>query len=452
MTSLRRRLFVILIAATSVIWLCAIVWIRVETKSEVEHVLDTRLQEAARMVSSMASRGDLVVAGADTIAPRPVPSPIGYERQLSCQIWSLDGRLVARSGGAPDSSLAVASTGFSDRLVDGESWRVFAIEDTDKGIRVLVGDRLGLRERLVTDLIMGVLTPVSLIVPLLGLLIWASLAGGLRPLATMADHLRKRDADDMSAITVGGMHAEIRPLADALNGLFGKVEAARQHEREITAFAAHELRTPLAGLRTQAQIAIAATEPAMRDNALRQIVVSVDRTARLIRQLLAIARLDATSPDGPEESIDVGRALAEVIDASPPAAGVTIDVDPALQGVVVAMRRENLILVLHNLHENAVQHMTGGGRVHWGGVITVGGAVTVFVEDEGPGIPLDELAMVGRRFFRGRHRSPSGSGLGLAIVALALPRATARFRLENRGDRTGVRASIEWPTAPLVPR
>src|SRR5258707_11758657 len=135
---------------------------------------------------------------------------------------------------------------------------------------------------------------MPLIIRFWGFLIWPSLNRGLRPLRSMAFELQGRNADDMSPIESDRVLSEIRPVVASLNGLFSKVESARQHEREITAFAAHELRTPLAGLRTQAQIAIATTDSTARDTALSQILVAVDRTTRLVRQLLSIAKLDAS--------------------------------------------------------------------------------------------------------------------------------------------------------------
>jgi two-component system sensor histidine kinase QseC len=155
MNSLRRRLFVILLAATGFVWLSGVAWIYLVSRAEVEHVLDTRLQEAARMVSSLVASGNMTAAAAVAAAPGLATEPVSYERQLSCQIWSLDGRLVARSSGAPEGQLTDRTSGFSDRIVDGEPWRVYAIDDAGKGVRVMVGDRLGLRDRLVADLVKG---------------------------------------------------------------------------------------------------------------------------------------------------------------------------------------------------------------------------------------------------------------------------------------------------------
>lgn len=432
MTSLRRRLFLILLAATSAIWLCAVAWIYLGSRSELEHVLDARLQEAARMVHSLVAGGNIAAA------TRPLmPPPEGYERQLSCQIWSLDGALVARSDGAPDAALAGPAGGFSDRTVNGEHWRVFTIVDADKGVRVMVGDRIGLRDRLVRDLVAGLLAPALLIVPLLGLLIWASLGRGLKPLNTVAHEIATRDGEDMRPLAPAEAPQEVRPLIAALNGLFGKVEAARRHEREVTAFAAHELKTPLAGLKAQAQIALATTDDAVREKALRQILVSVDRTTRLVRQLLALAKLEAAPPAEKSAEVDAARLIAEIVGQVPTPAGVEVEIAGDLTGLILRGEPEALHLVLRNLHENAVEHMPQGGRIRW----RRDGAGLV-VEDEGPGIPEEELTRVTERFFRGRHKSASGTGLGLTIAAMAAARLGARLILDNRTDRAGIRAGL----------
>lgn len=435
MTSLRRRLFLVLFAATGLIWLSAVAWISISSRAELEYVLDARLQEAARMVHS------LVAAGGLATTPQGAFDPHLYERQLSCQIWSLDGQLLARSSGAPEEALSAPAQGFSSRVVGGEDWRVFTIIDAEKGVRVMVGDRVGLRDRLVRDLVAGLLAPAVLIAPLLAVLIWASLARGLAPLSRLAGEIAARDGEDMRPVAVVHSPSEVRPLLDALNSLFAKVEAARQHERDLTAFAAHELRTPLAGLKTQAQIALAAPDAAIRDDALRQILVSVERSARLVRQLLALARLEsAPAQKPPEEAVNVAQALREIVHQPPP--GIRVEIEPPLDDLPLKADRETLHLVLRNLHENALQHVSTPGRIRWRRLPD-----GVCIEDDGPGIPMDELPRVTERFFRGRNKSLTGSGLGLIIATLAAVRMGARLELANRGDGTGLCARILWPDA-----
>lgn len=440
MNSLRKRLFIMLAVATSLIWLGAAGWTYLQTRREIERVLDARLQEAARMVSSLVANSQ--VAGSQGPIDKLVQrEPISYQRQLTCQLWSFDGRLLARSSGAPGTYMSDLSSGFSDNVIGGEVWRVYSVQDTAKGIRVLVGDRLGQRERLVAHLIEGLLIPALLIVPLLGVLIWSSVRQGLRPLSVLAGSLRARGADDVTQIEASASPTEIRPIVDALNGLFVKLATARKHERDVTAFAAHELRTPLAGLKTQAQVALAAVDPPTKEAALRQILVAVDQTARLVHQLLALAKLDAGLDAEQEEEVNILALLEEIVAATRSTQGDRrVYVDTSRGQIIVRASRELTVLALRNLHENALIYTPNGGTVRWG---LGASGTTIFVQDEGPGIPQEELPFVMDRFFRGRHKSLLGSGLGLAIVKLALRRIGARLSLRNRSDGHGLLAEID---------
>jgi two-component system sensor histidine kinase QseC len=303
----------------------------------------------------------------------------------------------------------------------------------------MVGDKLGLRDRLIADLVKGLLWPTLLVAPLLGLMIWVSLGRGLRPLRDIIAALKARDAEDMRPIDAGHAPPEIRPLAEALNALFVKVEAARQQERDVTAFAAHELKTPLAGLKTQTQIALATDDPAIRDGALRQILFSVDRTTRLVRQLLVLAKLDAAPAAMSAGTVSVGAILDEIGAVAGGPSGCRIVIDPPLYERSVTVDREILTIALRNLHENAVQHSPEGGTVTWRLSVDGGGVV---VEDEGPGIDADELPLVRQRFYRGRARSAVGSGLGLAIVEVAAARIGWGLHLGARDAGSGLRAEL----------
>ena len=440
MKSLKRRLFLNFVATAGLIWLFAVAWIFIGAKREVESVLDTRLQEAARMVSSLVSSSTLASRELHSSYLSEIPS---YERQLSCQIWSLDGRLVARSSGAPESKLGDIRAGFSERLIDGETWRVYTIEDVAKGVRVQVGDRLGLREHLVAELIEGLLAPTLLIIPLLGFLIWASLDRGLKPLQAIS---RVEPAERRRHEPDGNRPRANRnsPGHCIAQRAVCESQAARRHEREFIAFAAHELRTPLAGLRTQAQISIAATERPVRESALRQILVAVDRSTRLVRQLLALAKLDSAREKVQLAEVNLGEVLQAVIEELPASdqnAGVTID--PELHRATLVANREWLHLAMRNLHENAVHHMPRHGLIRWS-MATTSESVTISIEDEGPGIPTEEIPLVTSRFFRGRHKSALGSGLGLSIVEVALRANDAELHLSNRTDRPGLRADMVW--------
>ncbi len=288
MRSIRARLFFILLAGTGVLWLSAVAWIQYSTRAEVQHVLDRRLQESARMVGSLIARQGGVTQ--DMMRPIERASPLGetgthlFSHQLICQVWGFDGELKSESAGSPGERLAGDESGFSDTTVttDGrlEVWRVYTHVDTDMGISIMVGDAHAMRDGLVRGVIMGLLTPALLILPLTALLIWWAVGSGLYPLEALARRLKRRSATDLSPLADLNAPQELKPMLWALNGLFDRVEGQRDRERDFTAFAAHELKTPLAGIKTQAQIAAIAQDEDTRLHALRQIQRGIERGGR----------------------------------------------------------------------------------------------------------------------------------------------------------------------------
>lgn len=442
MKSIRTRLLTILIASTGLVWLLAVLWIYVSSQAEVERVLDTRLMEAARMVNSLLAERRIEVALAEE-GGSPITEfqlqETSYERQLSCQIWSLDGTLVGRSEHAPEDRLADAGSGFSESVVDGETWRVYTIENSALGVRVMVGDSLRVRDRLVGDVVKGLAIPAALILPFLGGVIWVSVRRGMSPLNQMANSLSSRAASDLRALPDNDLPKEIAPAIHALNGLFRRVEEAREREKSFTAFAAHELKTPLAGLKTQAQVALASQNGEVHENALRQIAAGVDRTSRLVRQLLDLATVegaDRASHPGEGFPLDIVRKIL----ADMPSAGERVGVEGDDQAIA-RFDPVLLTLALRNLIENALSHSEGKIEVR---VSDSGRGVEIVVEDHGPGIAADDLPRVFERFFRGWPRSQTGSGLGLAIAQEAIVRMGVSLTLKNR-DPHGLVASISMP-------
>ncbi len=432
MNSIRIRLFAVLLVATGIVWLSAFLWIQASTRAEIERVLDARLAEAAQMVSSLISDQRIDVARAAAMVSDRLREAPDYSRKLSCQIWSLDGALVGRSGSAPVDRLSEQDAGFSTNTADGEDWRVFSIVNQALGMRVMVGDSLTVRNGLVRDVTIGLILPALLILPLLAGLIWLSVQQGLRPLDQLAKGLARRTADDLNPVSVQDMAREIRPVGTALNGLFSRVGAARDREKTFTAFAAHELKTPLAGIKTQAQVAMMAPDAATRLRALQRIDVGVERTDRMVRQLLALATVDSAEAGrySRVEILDLLREATADQFGRAAAKGVTLVLP---QGKVLPLESDPMLLAvaLRNVIENAIAAAPSGSAVEVTFERTAD-HLDICVLDRGPGIAAQDRARVTTQFFRGTGALAGGSGLGLAVVDTAVARLGGQLTFAPR--------------------
>jgi two-component system sensor histidine kinase QseC len=454
--SIRTRLFVILFAATGAIWLSAFLWIQHSTRAEVERVLDARLAEAARMVASLVADHRIDTQAPTLSTPRDTGAASNailgahdYARQISCQIWQFDGALIGRSRGAPEARLTEAGAGFSNSLVDGEAWRVYTVVDATTGARVMVGDRLTVRQKLARDVTTGLVLPAITILPILAGLIWLALARGLAPLERLAAGLATRGPNDLTPLPEAPAPREIRPVAHALNGLITRVAAAREAERSFVAYAAHELKTPLAGIRTQAQIAARAPDAETRDRALAQLGRGVARTDRLVIQLLDLARIETAEPPPSDAPQPIARLIEEVIGDLAPLArsrGVVVRATGRTEAGIGATRIF-LQLALRNLLENATQASPSGAEVEIRAHDTPEGPV-IEVRDQGGGIAPADRPRVMERFFRGAGATGAGSGLGLAIVEIAARRLDADFTLAPGAENVGTLATLRLRAAP----
>lgn len=433
MSSLRIRLFVLLAATTVIVWSSAAVWIYASTRAEVQRVLDRRLVEAAGMVASLATDAeDLLVRRPNQSRLVPLPH---YSRQLSCQIWTLDGRLVGRSSGAPSQPLAEGGSGFSERVISGETWRVYTIADPARQIRVSVGDNLRVRQRLTNDLMFGLLAPALAGLVALAILIWAAVGAGLAPLRQVARLLARRDPSDFSALGIEHPTKEIMPLIGAIDSQFARLEQLRADERHFIASAAHELQTPLAGLRVHAEIASMTDDASTREKSLHSIRKSVDRTARLVGQLLDLSREESGEPL-PQQWVSVASVmdgLSDEFSNDLRRADVQLVAANTVESLDIRIAPASLILALRNLIKNAIDHAPKGSSIEISAQ-SRGQNVALCIRDQGPGIPPEELAHIRGRFVRGAGERGLGAGLGLSIVELVLSHAGGTLDLRNLAE------------------
>ena len=262
----------------------------------------------------------------------------------------------------------------------------------------------------------------------------------------LASGLAGRSAADLHPLATEGMATELLPVSRAMNGLFGRLRDARERERSFAAYAAHELKTPLAGLRTQAQIALGSNRDRdVRDRALVRIVQGVDRTSRLVRQLLdfAEAEADRERPDErPEPAADVMQGI--VADLAPVGGRRGVRVRLSLAFEQFALHDRLLFtLAMRNVLENALQHSPEGEVVDCD-IEKHDARFVLRVADRGPGMSEEDLAHAYDRFYRSRHARADGTGLGLSIARAAVERMGGSVSLENR-EPSGLVAHVLLP-------
>lgn len=263
----------------------------------------------------------------------------------------------------------------------------------------------------------------------------------------MAHQIASRDPQQLQAIHPVAAPEEIRPLIDALNGLFQRVEQTIEAERRFTADAAHELRTPLAALQAQLQVAQRARDSEEHDRSLQQLQSGLTRAAHLVDQMLLLARLDPESGLPDPQPVDLA-ALTESVcaDLGPQILARNIDFDfDSVSPATLTGQGEWLRVLIRNLVDNAVRYTPEGGRVSVR-IARDAGKLTLSVCDSGPGIPPEERTTVLQRFHRLNQAQQPGSGLGLAIVARIAELHGARLYLDSSPMTKGLHIGVQFAT------
>ena len=312
---------------------------------------------------------------------------------------------------------------------------------------VQVAETVGKRSRLASEIIGDVLAAQFLIVPIALLFVWLGLTRGIEPLSALTEAIRRRKPSDLAPIDEADVPEEVQPLIGAFNDLLARLDASLRAQQRFVSDAAHQMRTPLAGLRMQAEIAMRQRDPVNLQHAMRQIVASADRTAHLINQLLALARTDSDSPPAlqPLDLDGLARDVAREWVLHAREKDIDLGFETATHAAWVDGNAALLRELLSNLVDNAIRYTPAGGRVTVR--VLVGERVVVEVEDTGIGIDDAERELVFERFYRVLGTGAEGSGLGLPIVRgiAHLHRASVTL-YANAGER-GTVARVVFPRA-----
>jgi two-component system sensor histidine kinase QseC len=464
--SIRKRLLFLLLSVISGIW-SIITWqVYVNAQHEVEELFDANLAQNARVLLGLVRHEmreyeeDMDEDEDDDAEEIELEEHLHghrYEHKLAFSVRTLDGRVLVHSAMSPLFPLphqfqsrhhrhrpaqevtperhekhSFASRWnekekagtlerekrryYNDVQIKNYWWRVFTLKSNQ--FLIQTGERYDIRQELIHEILSSTLIVLLITFPLLALLIWVSVGHSFKPLQQVATEIAARRPEQLHPIENIKIPLEIRDLINALNQLFIRLTRAFENERRFTADAAHELRTPLAGLKIQAQVAQRTLEPHKREQALQQILRGVDRATHLVTQLLTLARMDATQTM-PKSPVNMDQLINQImIDLMPQALAKTIDlgVEKRANGCIILGNQEALYLMFRNFVDNAIRYTPTGGQVTIGLDNRQASQLTITLNDTGPGIPPEQRAHIFERFYRGNHQNIQGSGLGLSIA------------------------------------
>lgn len=453
--SIRGRLLLTLLSLTTLLWLFTAISSYQESQHEIEELFDAQLAQSARTLLSVAQHELEELDGIpETVHIHFLPQNTEnsesrgheYENKLAYQLWAHpQQRLIVRTFSAPETPMSNLLDGFGHTLIEGRPWRTFSLYERHSGHQIIMGEALAIREELSQEITLRLVVPMLLALPLLAISIYFAIGRSLRPLQRTADAIAQRDPQHLTRVSTRYVPNEIMPILDALNRLFGRVEQTLENERRFTADAAHELRTPLAALKVQAQVAQRSHDETERQHALAQLLSGTERASRVVAQLLTLARLDPDTPSSSPKPLALCPLLEEglaTIESKAAEKQIDLQLNCNDKGWVTA-EAQAISILLRNLLDNAIRYSPPATRVTVT-VQTQSDTLLLTVDDDGPGIPETERDRVFQRFYRLAGQELEGSGLGLSIVQRIAKSHHADIEL-GTSPSGGLRVQLRFP-------
>jgi two-component system sensor histidine kinase QseC len=442
--SVRRQLLVLLLTAVSVAWIIAATVSFRDARHEVAEVLDAHLAQTASLISVQRNGNER--EDEDEVDTEHAPVLHRYGRRVMFQVWRNGTTLGLHSQHAPETPLSTVTDGFSDTTIGGARWRVFSTWDARSRVLVQVAEQNYERDELATGVARNFVVPLAITLPMLGLVIWVAVGRATRSLTHVNQQVASRSADNLTPLDVADAPSEIGALVTSLNQLFERVQGLIEQERRFTADAAHELRTPLAGIRAQAQVALGATADAERAHALDGVIAGCDRATHTLEQMLTLARLAPDAVSFQPTPVELEAVLKGTIsDLAQAALAKGMDVELTLEQHVLVSGDAGLLAILfRNLIDNALRYSPPATRV----AIQIepgDDQALVRITDAGPGISASERANIGRRFYRAPGTQAPGSGLGLSIVHRILDLHRGRMQFDAPPTGSGLQVTVTLP-------
>jgi len=444
--SIRRRLLIALMLVITATWFGVGIKVNFDAHHEVEEVYDANLAQTAQMLVGLMIH-EIEERQSNPIGSINIDAMIEhpYETKIAMRVRYPNSTEALRSSGAPDFPDDTPN-GFHSLNLNGQIWRIFSLLDKDTGLWVQTGQRLEVRQELVDHIVYRSLASLLVGLPIFALTIWWSVGRGLRPLERLGGKVEAMDPEALHPVDDRGAPEEVHILVISLNRLFARLRQTLEKERYFTADAAHELRTPLAAIKTQAQVAQRATDNHQREKALANIIDGVNRATHLVEQLLTLARADtAYAEQKLEQTVDLYTIAKEHVAAVAPdamARNIEVSLKTGEPSYPLIGDAAMLGIMLRNLVDNALKYSPDGGYLKVQ-LARTESTIELTVTDSGPGIPEEEMAELFQRFKRGNNSTIMGAGLGLSIVKRICDIHHADIQM-SRNNSSGLKVSIKF--------
>jgi len=418
-TSIKRFLLINLLLSIAIISILALIGNFLLIQHDIRDHFDTHLIDSTQLLRSVQSVcPKFLSCYKQKLIRNKVRTEMSSKVPYQFKIWNAQGKLILRSEHIFNTSLDPTKLGFHDLKVNGHNWRFYTKKFTYPQITIQVGQACALQKKLEKTIVLNYLEVLIISCLLLGILIWVIVGFGLKNLKILAEKLSRRSATALKAVENHSMPIEIQPIVDELNNLFARLQKAFDRNKRFAADAAHELRTPLAALKTQAQVALLAPTPEERKKTIQKVIAGTNRCAHVVQQLLTLSRLGEEDTLNDIQLLDLVPITTDMLaQLAPFALGKNIDIafiEPAEHRKIVGSETA-LSILIRNLVDNAIRYTPEGGNVTVK-IINSPEGVILQVIDSGPGIPPELYAQVFERFYRVLGTKTSGSGLGLPIV------------------------------------
>lgn len=414
----------------------------------VQPYLDSQLERTSTLIGILYKSTDINPKTRDSLMSYLQKSTPITHLKLIFQVWSRAGQLQLDS---PLQNVHVplkdSPLGFSDRTIHNQEWRIYSSIDSETGSKIIVAELYNLRRELGDDIAHSNANILLITYPVFGLLVWLIVSFALRSVTRVTNEISSRASTYLEPVQLTEIPVEIKPLVAELNELFIRLKLAFDRNKSFAADAAHELRTPLAALKTHVQVALKADNDADRSKALQNVIESVDRSSHVVAQLLTLSRLGEEERLTDIKPLDLHKLVTEMMAYLAPHAlekDIDIELAPSPKDPMVMGSDISLSILIRNIVDNAIRYTPPHGAVTVA-ILETANQIILRVTDTGSGIPPELQERVFERFYRILGTKASGSGLGLAIVSQIAKLHNARITLGTPANHQGLQFDVAFP-------